>query len=449
MAFDASFRALNDSRWASCTKTTASTTPSVLDLLDEPAVENIHIEALKPVTAAPITNIHIPAGPVTTGSSNSTPNLKASTKIGLVTAADIKVIESNFRGIPLLLPVLASGASTPLIKPPTGPCSIHSATSYKNCNTLCKNDSCSRIRAMWHTDHPSIFDGTPYPVSHDILERTYRGPSDEEALLTLNDNNTRLNRGHAKATFEREWLWVETPEIMAAIARLQTLRTLPHWGPDIVFKAFNDIDIAFFDGWVGNYARLRWSTKEEESLQHSWGLHKWRWGPLTDIESDPCTYSCEIILNSDLIFANNPSQPGNTDWEEMWGTLIHEMVHVYLQVGGYSFARNWLWGDADRDHGEHFQRTLTAINHTMQVVGLQGIHECEHAHEAPLNCYCEGDCHCRAAFQEYEDFSEINEPENYSLTPAAEFLLAELDEWIQSPAGRRAAKKPRRYAPGF
>ena len=68
-----------------------------------------------------------------------------------------------------------------------------------------------------------------------------------------------------------------------------------------------------------------------------------------------------IYLNADLHFLDDLHR-GKTRWQQMWGTLLHEMTHCYLRKMVNPLRRDFWWSEAEKGHGVHFQRVLRFIN---------------------------------------------------------------------------------------
>ena len=77
-------------------------------------------------------------------------------------------------------------------------------------------------------------------------------------FFTLNQATERVEDALAQS--------ISIPEC-PALARLNRFFNTPpndNWGPDIVFKAFADLDLLFFLGELRGYVYLRWSDSEED-----------------------------------------------------------------------------------------------------------------------------------------------------------------------------------------
>ncbi|MCJ1483772.1 hypothetical protein MMC06_003940, partial [Schaereria dolodes] len=237
---------------------------------------------------------------------------------------------------------------------------------------------------------PSQHTGTPYPYKEADLVYLYNGPTDKDILPNSQDPDTTRNYSTMKVVtrYLEDQLDPYKPfssAEAAAIARLQTISHLQAWDPDIVYKAFRDLDYVFFDGRLDGLSRLRWRTREDiekefpnspntgTSYATTHTLYK-----DTEHKITKRQYRfphVRIDLNSTTIFG--PDQdPRRTVYRNMWGTLLHEMVHAFMHIttpGYMHFHRR----DGDISHGSHFQRCLWAVNRSAAAKGIDfiGIYE--------------------------------------------------------------------------
>lgn len=114
------------------------------------------------------------------------------------------------------------------------------------------------------TEHISASQGTPYPCSQNDLDESIFGfynPLEarrypEEALVELESffrPNSRIS-----------------PEVEAAISHLQAALKIQDWKPDLIIKAFKDLDIVFFAGKLRGHTTFSWRCApwwdEEEGI---------------------------------------------------------------------------------------------------------------------------------------------------------------------------------------
>ncbi|KAL9113034.1 MAG: hypothetical protein Q9187_007676 [Circinaria calcarea] len=240
---------------------------------------------------------------------------------------------------------------------------------------------------------PSLETGTRYPkgpnTTHASLSAIYDGPS----LTSLAQHAPRWDPVLEAATAHLEAfsypVWpCYGPEALEALTRLSCLQTLgDDWGPDIVYKVFEDLDDALFDGRLRGRCSVRW--KKEEELQalfpgvgDKWGTTDYSGWFIDDLKTRQVIQT-HIYLNATLHFLNplatHADHKGemreHSRWEEMWGTLLHEMCHAYLRLVTSANLRVWMWSEGpDKYHGSHFQRCLKAVNgRSGEVLGIMGI----------------------------------------------------------------------------
>ena len=84
------------------------------------------------------------------------------------------------------------------------------------------------------------------------------------------------------------------------------------WGPDLVIKAFLDLDKIFFCSRLRDIVKVVWKRN----------LHEPRMaGCCTTDSADPNSGRCEIWLNADVILRARERRP----FQEMFATILHEM----------------------------------------------------------------------------------------------------------------------------
>jgi hypothetical protein len=113
---------------------------------------------------------------------------------------------------------------------------------------------------------------------------------------------------------------------MDALRRLQLARKGKTCGPHFIIKAARDIDIAFFGSQLWGNTIIRWEYKPKRpKLTTLYGHTQGRPGG-----------RAVITLNAAIIFkAEDPC-------EEMWRTMLHEMVvSIRMRYVGNSSA-DWL-----------------------------------------------------------------------------------------------------------
>lgn len=161
--------------------------------------------------------------------------------------------------------------------------------------------------------------GTPYNVSQQELDALSNFPaqnngpfiSQSQATKEVIDHN-RLSRKPSSAE-------------LAAIQRLrEAIEDHRPWSPDIVIKAFHDLDIIFFLGRLRNNVRIQWQTPEAfiphvtpEDFALGATIGTGRVGQM------------DIMIHAhNLLYRDVIQNP----WMQMWSTALHEMCHAYEGV---------------------------------------------------------------------------------------------------------------------
>ena len=234
---------------------------------------------------------------------------------------------------------------------------------------------------------PDPITGTPYLITGS-LESIWSGPTLEDVHVNASRDEELTFDQPEEACCFLENIWTNTIQpdyasqsdsLQDAIKRLQTLNRPEHWGPDIVFKAFADLDKVISCSLLKGSCQIRWRTYEQMATlnaPNSWALTDMR--PLSaqqaaePFDNAPSAevkaWKFTINLNADRHFLDD-IRWGKTRWQQMWGTLLHEMAHCYLRrmVTPWNsvFVR-----EEDKDHGVHFQRVLRFINTRLKSVGV-------------------------------------------------------------------------------
>lgn len=150
--------------------------------------------------------------------------------------------------------------------------------------------------------------GTPYPCSMKNLASYQRRPMRTLKKAISNESATRklvkfLNEPIVEGSKERE-----------ALYRLAEGMQLEEWGPDLIFKAFDDLDLVFFKGVLAKRTQISWLTQGEIRGKH--GIRH----PILGFCQTLGFGRTHIVLNASLTFkSRNP-------FAQMWNTMLHEMV---------------------------------------------------------------------------------------------------------------------------
>lgn len=147
-----------------------------------------------------------------------------------------------------------------------------------------------------------------------------------------------------------------TPTKTATVARLRTALRIENWHPDVVIKAFHDLDTIFFNGclrgndcvcwsdartnWrhlhgsslvkvnaqmasIGRRAAQRRATSGQKEVTTSIRGITWRTPYLPG--------QCRITLNAESLLPDG-EHGTRSSWAYMWATLLREMCHAYDRV---------------------------------------------------------------------------------------------------------------------
>lgn len=93
---------------------------------------------------------------------------------------------------------------------------------------------------------------------------------------------------------------------------LDVMQGRMNWGPDIVIKAFCDLDLVFFKGYLRGRVWVEWKSASSFPAPNAGGAYYGRCTPMGDGKA-------RIRLNADAVFGNP------TPWKHLWNTILHEM----------------------------------------------------------------------------------------------------------------------------
>ena len=83
-----------------------------------------------------------------------------------------------------------------------------------------------------------------------------------------------------------------------------------HWGPDLIIKAFCDLDTVFFNGRLRGHVSIAWRPASEMVQTLYGGTNYLSQG------------KCHIGLNAEGIILEQSSSKA---FKQMWSTMLHEM----------------------------------------------------------------------------------------------------------------------------
>ncbi len=203
--------------------------------------------------------------------------------------------------------------------------------------------------------------GTRYPCSQ------------REIDFHLHGRFLRPNKGPfvsaMQATSDIVWHNKETREIppfeSAAIDRLiDAILDAEEcgYGPDVMVKAFADLDVVFFDGRLRGNVSVQWASDE---YFHKWQVPPGAWG--FTVKPEPGEMGqCRIKLNTKTILLDLST---DTPFKTMFGTMLHEMCHAYERIR--CLPQDCDPGDG---HDKHFRTKIHAVHRrAYHLLGLWAI----------------------------------------------------------------------------
>ena len=170
-----------------------------------------------------------------------------------------------------------------------------------------------RLRLLHECQNPIRADsGTAYPCSQRDLDgytKFYRSNKD---IVYVSPNTGTNNLV----------LWLDInqnpdSDSAAALKRLRNGLRIRPWGPDLLIKAFKDLDTAFFMGTLTGNVLVQWKkSMDVRSLLGLGPSHKVTWGYTSKVGHG----QAKISINSTPHF-----KASGDPFREMWRTLLHEM----------------------------------------------------------------------------------------------------------------------------
>ena len=179
-----------------------------------------------------------------------------------------------------------------------------------------------------------------------------------------------------KATEELEQSLSKTAQLTAsteeALKRLRNMLLLDdkEWGPDLIFKSFNDWDKVFFNRRLKGHVFLVWKSEAFDPA-----INRKLYGHMVPDDASWRWRHVKIELNADrhLLLPDPQNMKAGeapvSQFRCIWGTFLHECCHAYLSI---------LTGDAydvdeekegfDGGHGRHFQRCIHAVDRSARAL---------------------------------------------------------------------------------
>ena len=134
------------------------------------------------------------------------------------------------------------------------------------------------------------------------------------------------------------------------------------YGPDLIVKAFADLDLVFFNGKLRGNVCVQWMSDE---YFRKWQVPSGAWGFTVTPQPGECG-QCRVKLNAKTILLD-PST--DTPFKTMFGTMLHEMCHAYEHVR--CSPEECDQGDG---HDKHFRTKIHAVHRrAYHLLGLWAI----------------------------------------------------------------------------
>ncbi|KAL9614109.1 MAG: hypothetical protein Q9167_001394 [Letrouitia subvulpina] len=235
--------------------------------------------------------------------------------------------------------------------------------------------------------------GTPYMYNEEDIDEIWQPPM---PWIYLKRPWFKLPKSMEKATLQLErfiyWERCWTSREDQAKSRLESLVSSVEngtgvWGPDMIYKTFQDWDTLLFNGRLKGNVGLAWDTEDKMSNNEPGSV----WGRVTPDGASLTRHFALIRLNAKwlLLPANNEIRVGEYGPSRSWvrgpflvtlALLLHEMVphvgedgehplrpgqHAYLHVttGTMHFAKDV--GESEdpcESHCRYFRRCLHAVD---------------------------------------------------------------------------------------
>ena len=203
--------------------------------------------------------------------------------------------------------------------------------------------------------------GTQYPCSRSEINFHQRG------------RFSRPNKGPFVSAIEatsevvrhnRETRKIPPPELVAIDRLIDGILDAEDtgYGPDIIIKAFADLDLVFFNRRLRGNVCVQWASDE---YFQKWQVPSGTWGFTVRPQCGEMG-QCRIYLNAKTILLD-PST--DTPFKTMFGTLLHEMCHAYEHIR--CFPEECDPGDG---HDKHFRTKIHAVHRrAYHLLGLWAI----------------------------------------------------------------------------
>ena len=220
--------------------------------------------------------------------------------------------------------------------------------------------------------------GTPYPVDYENFKDLCEGPKTADVLKYGNITSSSdpgpsvdVAVAYLEHRLRRDAPFVyEEYYPLSRLRGLLDLRDENTWGPDIIFKAFDDLDQVIFGGKLRHHCVLSWLS-EASLMQERPDLVAQFQKVICvlcpsiahdDSSADGARRHLRVVefnLNATRVFLREPV-PDLSPWDMMWAGLLEGMVRAYLHIS----VGNRMPNDPleDINMGQYIQRCLLAVS---------------------------------------------------------------------------------------
>lgn len=207
--------------------------------------------------------------------------------------------------------------------------------------------------------------GTSYPCSQSEIDFHHRG-------TFLHPNNgpfvSAIEATSEIVRHNRETRKVPPRELAAIDKLIEAILDAEEnaYGPDIIVKAFADLDLVFFDERLRGNVCVQW---ESEEYFRQWRVPAGAWG-FTVTPQPGESGQCRMKLSAKTILLDLSN---DTPFKTMFGTMLHEMCHAYEHIR--CLPEECDQGDG---HDKHFRTKIHAVHRRAHhLLGLWAIDQRE------------------------------------------------------------------------
>lgn len=201
--------------------------------------------------------------------------------------------------------------------------------------------------------HPAVDDDQIEPPR--LVNRLSKGPENDASVHHIDAterHHPRVSPAQAHEDLTSHLQQPLTAAQSSAMSRLQSAFTPPldQLTPSLLTQAIPDLDTVLFNSTLTPHIKIEWANltvKPTRILRGITLIHDIDWRGITKVR---------IRLNKAMLRVDSK--------EEIWGTIVHEMLHAWLDT------RCGWGGLAKPQHGSAFERSCAAL---VERLGLQGV----------------------------------------------------------------------------